>query len=95
MCFYENEKGYLYTGDLAYIGKLLAYYPSTDPVAYLKSLQKVAAMPVKRIFPAHHDLNVPDTMLKDMEKAFLDIKAKGNLHHGSGMHNCGYFSIWL
>lgn len=29
MCFYEKDKGYLYTGELIYIGELFAYYPST------------------------------------------------------------------
>jgi len=95
MCFYEKERGYLFTGDLVYIGTLFAYYPSTDPVAYLKSLQRVAALQVKRVFPAHHDLNVPDTILTDMEKAFLEIKAKGELRHGSGTHDYGYFSVWF
>lgn len=95
MCFYEKEKGYLFTGDLVYIGTLFAYYPSTDPVAYLKSLQRVVALPVNKVFPAHHDLNVPDTILTDMEKAFLEIQAKGELHHGSGTHDYGYFSVWL
>lgn len=95
MCFYEANRGYLFTGDLIYIGTLFAYYPSTDPVAYFSSIQRVAALHVKKVFPAHHDLNVPDTILTDMEKAFLEIKAKDELHHGSGIHNKGYFSIWL
>lgn len=95
MCFYEQDRGYLFTGDLVYIGTLFAYYPSTDPVAYLDSIQKIASLPVKRVFPAHHSLDVPDTILTDMEKAFLNLKAEDNLHHGSGTHDFGYFSIWL
>ena len=95
MCFYEKERGLLFTGDLVYIGTLFAYYPSTDPAAYLSSIQRVAALPVKKVLPAHHDLNVPDTILIDMEKAFLELQANGKLHHGSGTHDYGYFSIWL
>lgn len=95
MCFYEQDRGYLFTGDLVYIGTLFAYYPSTDPVAYLDSIQKIAALPVKRVFPAHHSLDVPDTILTDMEKAFLNLKAGNKLCHGSGTHDFGYFSIWL
>jgi len=95
MCFYEQDRGYLFTGDLVYIGTLFAYYPSTDPVAYLDSIQKVASLPVKRVFPAHHSLDVPDTILTDMEKAFLNLNAENKLHHGSGTHDFGCFSIWL
>lgn len=95
MCFYEKDTEYLFTGDLVYIGTLFAYYPSTDPVAYLESIQKIAALSVKKIFPAHHNLNVPSTILTDMEQAFLELKAAEKLHHGSGTYDYGYFSIWL
>ncbi len=95
MCFYEQERGYLFTGDLVYIGTLFAYFPSTDPAAYLESIQKVASLPVKRVFPAHHSLDVPDTILKDMERAFLKLKAENKLQHGSGTYDFGYFAIWL
>ncbi|WP_313135080.1 MBL fold metallo-hydrolase [Anaerocolumna sp.] len=95
MCFYEENRGYLFTGDLIYIGTLFAYYPSTDPVAYLASVKRVAALPVTKVFPAHHELNVPETILSDMENAFIELDGKGKLHHGSGVHKYGYFSIWL
>ena len=53
MCFWEEARGYLFTGDLVYKDTLFAYYPSTDPDAYLKSLEKIAELPAKRVFPAH------------------------------------------
>ena len=53
MCFYEPARGWLFTGDLIYKDTLFAYYPSTDPEAYLHSVERVAALPVSRIFPAH------------------------------------------
>jgi glyoxylase-like metal-dependent hydrolase (beta-lactamase superfamily II) len=95
MCFYEKDKGYLFTGDLVYIGTLFAYFPSTDPEAYLASMERIAAMPVKRVYPAHHDLNVPSSILSDMKKAFNSLRLEGKLHHGSGTHEYDYFSIWL
>lgn len=95
MCFWEAERGYLFTGDLVYVGTLFAYYPSTDPVAYLESLRRIAALPVRRVLPAHHQLQCPGTILQDMERAFLELRDKGELRHGSGVHDCGYFSVWL
>ena len=50
MCFWEDDRGYLFTGDLVYKDTLFAYYPSTDPAAYLNSLEKIAAMPVQQVF---------------------------------------------
>lgn len=95
MCFYEKDRGYLFTGDLVYVGALFANFPSTDPVAYLRSLKRVAALPVKRVLPAHHALNVPNTILTDMEQAFVALESSGKLYHGSGTHDYGYFSVWL
>ncbi|MFA6660222.1 MAG: MBL fold metallo-hydrolase [Bacilli bacterium] len=95
MCFFERDRGYLFTGDLVYIGTLFAYYPSTDPVAYLKSIKRVAALPVQKVYPAHHDLDIPETILSDMEKAFVELESNGLLCHGSGTHTYGYFSVWL
>jgi Zn-dependent hydrolases, including glyoxylases len=48
MCFYEKDNGYLYTGDLIYIGELFAYYPSTDPIAYMNSIKKLSAIDRKK-----------------------------------------------
>ena len=45
MCFWEKERGYLFTGDLVYKDTLFAYYPSTDPEAYLASLERITALP--------------------------------------------------
>jgi len=95
MCFWEENTGYLFTGDLVYKGTLLAYYPSTDPEAYLDSLEKIAALPVQRVFPAHHSLEIgPETILR-MRDAFRDLKAKGMLHHGSGTFNYNDWAVWL
>lgn len=50
LCFYEAATGYLFTEDLIYKGTLLAYYPSTDPEAYLASLEKLATLPARGYF---------------------------------------------
>lgn len=95
LCFWEKERGYLFTGDLVYKDTLLAYYPSTDPVAYLVSLEKVAALPVKRVFPRHHTLDIQPEILARMRNAFSQIKAEGKLHHGSGTFDYGDWAVWL
>ena len=95
MCFWEAERGYLFTGDLAYKGTLLAYYPSTDPQSYLVSLEKVAALPAKRVFPAHHSLDIAPEILVRMRDALRDLKSRGLLCYGSGTLDYGDWSIWL
>ena len=95
LCFLEPAREYLFTGDLVYKDTLFAYYPSTDPEAYLASLEKVAALPVKRVFPAHHSLDVQPELLTRMRDAFRALKAEGRLRHGSGTFDYGDWAVWL
>lgn len=95
MCFWEAERGWLYTGDLVYQGVLTAWFPSTDPAAYLHSLETVAQLPVQRLLPAHHALDVQPKLLLRVRDAFRHLKSEGKLCHGSGTFDYGDFSIWL
>lgn len=95
MCFWEAEKGYLFTGDLVYKGTLMAFFPSTDPEAYLQSLEKIAALHVKKVFPAHHSLDIQPEILIRVLNEFRQLKADGKLHHESGIFNFGDWSVWL
>ena len=95
MCFLDKGRGYLFTGDLVYKDTLLAYYPSTDPEAYLASLEKVAALPVNKVFPGHHSLDIQPELLVRMRDAFRQLKADGKLHNGSGTFGYGDWAVWL
>ncbi len=95
MCFWESERCCLYTGDLIYKGTLAAWFPTTDPEAYLQSVENVAELPVKRVLPAHHSLDIQPEILFRVRDAFRHLKAEGQLHHGSGMFDYGDWAVWL
>lgn len=95
MCFWEKERGYLFTGDLVYKDTLFAYYPSTDPAAYLSSLEKISELPADRVFPAHHSLDIRPEIIIRMRNAFRGLKSKGLLCHGSGTFDYGDWAVWL
>ena len=95
LCFWEADRGELYTGDLIYLDTLFAYYPSTDPDAYLASLERVAALPARRVFPAHHSLEVPPELPARMRDALRQLKREGKLHHGAGVFQYDGWGIWL
>lgn len=95
MCFWEEERGYLYTGDLVYKDMLTAWFPSTDPEDYLQSLECVAALSAKRVFPAHHSLDIQPEIIIHMRDSFRQLKTNGQLHHGSGIFDYGEWSVWL
>lgn len=94
-CFYEAERSWLFTGDLIYAGKLDAYYPSTDPAAFARSVRRVAELPLKRILPGHHTLAIEPELVLRVEAAFSDLETRGALHHGSGRFDFGGFQIQL
>lgn len=95
LCFWEPERKYVYTGDLIYKDTLFAYYPSTDPEAYLQSLEIIAALPAQKLFPAHHSLDIQPEIAVRMKDAFSELKAHGKLHHGAGKFDYGDWSVWL
>ncbi|MCM1367818.1 MAG: MBL fold metallo-hydrolase [Roseburia sp.] len=95
LCFWEKQRGYLFAGDLIYKGTLFAYYPSTDPEAYLRSLETIAALPAKRLLPAHHSLDIKPEIAVRMRNAFRELKAQGKLHHGAGTFDYGDWAIRL
>lgn len=95
MCFWEGERNYLFTGDLVYKDTLFAYYPSTEPILYLNSLEKIAGLPVLKVFPAHHSLDIQPEILIRIRDAFRKLKMEGKLHHGSGTFNYGDWAVWL
>lgn len=95
MCFFEEEKGYLFTGDLIYKGTLFANYDSTDPVAYLDSVKRISKLSVRRIFPGHHETDISPEIITDVLKGLCSIDEKGLLRHGSGKFDFGEWSILL
>lgn len=95
LCFWEKERGYLFTGDLVYKDTLFAYYPSTDPKAYLKSLEIISKLPAKRILPGHHSLEIQPEIVTCMRDAFRKLEAEKKLKHGSGTFDYGDWAVWL
>ncbi|MCI8387342.1 MAG: MBL fold metallo-hydrolase [Clostridiales bacterium] len=93
MCFFEPTRGYLYSGDLVYRGTLFAHYPSTDPNAYLESLEKISLLSSARIFPGHHSLDIEPTIIMRIRDAFRQLQADGKLHHGGGSFEYDEFKI--
>jgi glyoxylase-like metal-dependent hydrolase (beta-lactamase superfamily II) len=78
MCFGKMIVVYIFTGDLIYKDTLFAYYPSTDPDLYLKSLIKLSNLPVDKVFPAHHSLDIGPEIITRMKDAFIDLKNKAS-----------------
>ena len=94
-CFYEIEKGYLYSGDLVYKGKLDIFYPTTNPQLFLQSIRRIQTYQINHIFPGHHQLYVETSLIDNIEIELSKLKAKGILKHGAGTFNFGEYQIHL
>ncbi len=94
-CFYEPERNYLYSGDLIYQGCLDAFYPSTDPWLFWRSVRRLLPLKISRVLPGHHRLSVPVDLIGRVERAFQDLAREGNLKHGGGVFQYEDFQIHI
>ena len=94
-CFYEPERKYLYSGDLIYKGCLDAFYPSTDPQLFYRSVKRLRDYEIRRIFPGHHDLALPVSLIEEIETAFSLLERQGKLKQGKGVFEFGAFRIHI
>ncbi|MCM1128021.1 MAG: MBL fold metallo-hydrolase [Lachnospiraceae bacterium] len=94
-CFYEPEREYLFSGDLIYSGCLDAFYPTTNPSLFWQSVKKVKSLEIKRLLPAHHQLNVSVGIIERIEKAFSELADKGMLKPGAGIFYFEDFQIHI
>lgn len=94
-CFYEEERKYLYSGDLIYKGCLDMFYPSTDPELFMQSINKTSRLKVVKIMPGHHDLDISVDIILKIQAAFEELKDIDNLKQRKGIFEFGDFQIHL
>ena len=94
-CFYEADRKYLYSGDLIYRGCLDAFYPSTNPQEFWKSVRKIQSLKISRILPGHHHLSIPVTIIDKIETAFHNLSNEGKLKQGNGIFSYEGFQIHI
>ena len=94
-CFYEPERRLLYSGDLIYKGCLNAFYPSTDPYLFYQSVKRLMDYDVSRVLPGHHDLDIPVSLIGEIEADFSQLEKDGQLEQGSGLFDFGDITIHI
>ncbi len=94
-CFYEEDRGYLYSGDLIYSGCLDAFYPSTSPIDFMRSVDKIGKLNIKKICPSHHKTDISVGMIDRVYNAFCQIQRQNELKQGGGIFEFGDFQIHI
>ncbi len=92
-CFYEPERKWLYSGDLIYKGCLDAFYPSTDPRLFYRSVKCLREYDIGRVLPGHHDIDIPVSLIGDIEAGFAKLDKNGLLKQGSGLFDFRDFQL--
>jgi glyoxylase-like metal-dependent hydrolase (beta-lactamase superfamily II) len=96
ICLLEEERGYLFTGDLIYKGTLYAFYPSTNPLQFKQSVDKINCLKnLTKILPGHNDLEVKPDFLRKVRAGFEAIENQGQLKQGSGTFSFDEFKIQI
>lgn len=94
-CFYEPERNYLYSGDLIYKGSLDAFYPTTDPKLFYQSIRRIRKYNIKKVLPGHHQLDIPVSLIADIEAGFAQLERTGKLKQGNGLFKFQDFQIHI
>ncbi|WMJ86269.1 MBL fold metallo-hydrolase [Anaerocolumna sp. MB42-C2] len=96
ICLWEKDRGYLFTGDLIYKGTLYAFYPSTNPLQFKQSVDKISNLDfVRRILPGHNEINIKPELIQKVKDGFEMLDQQGVLKQGSGIIRFEEFSIQL
>ena len=94
-CFYEQDRGWLYSGDLIYKGCLDAFYPTTDPLLFMRSVEKIRELPLEKVLPAHHQLDISVSLVDKIANAFNELYQQGKLQQGNGIFDFEEFQIHI
>lgn len=94
-CFYEEEIGFLFSGDLIYKGCLDIYYPTTDISDFENSVNRIKALSVNRILPSHHSLDISIDIIDKISNAFHNLRMSDKLKQGNGIFDFGDFKIHI
>ena len=69
---YIPSKGLLFSGDVLYEGELIWDSASSDPLAYIATLQKMIDMKVNLVFPGHGP-PFDGARMKDLAKNAMEL----------------------
>jgi len=95
ICILDKETGYLFTGDLLYQETpIYAFYPTTDPVKLVDSLEKISQIPgVSMIYGSHNTLGLDPEIFMEVSRAVAYLRENELTRFGTGVHEFNGFSI--
>lgn len=95
ICIFDSKRNYLFTGDLLYTGTpVYAFYPTTNPVDLVNSLEKIGEIKgVAKIYGGHNELGIDADILDEVLDAVKKLREQDVVRHGTGVHTFERFSV--
>ncbi|WP_339221950.1 MBL fold metallo-hydrolase [Paenibacillus sp. FSL H8-0332] len=95
LCFFDNQRGFLFSGDLLYdTMPVYAFYPSTNPADLTRSLIRISEISgVLKVYGSHYTLGLEPEILQEAKRAALYLQEQGLDHFGTGIHRFKGFSV--
>ncbi len=77
LCLFDRKNGLLFTGDTYYPGPIYVFGPGSDPAAYQKSVDRLAAFAprVRLVLGAHNVPGTPPEILTELASEFAAVRA--------------------
>lgn len=76
-------------------GSLDAFYPTTDPKLFYQSIRRIRKYNIKKVLPGHHQLDIPVSLIADIEAGFAQLERAGKLKQGNGLFKFQDFQIHI
>lgn len=91
----DTKNGYLFTGDLLYDETpIYAFFPTTNPIDLVESLEKIAKIPyVTKIYGGHNTVGISSDILEVVNSAVTSLKGNDLVRFGTGIHKFEGFSV--
>lgn len=95
ICVFDNTNGYLFTGDLLYDETpIYAFYPSTNPVDLVNSLERISEIKnVSMVYGSHNTLGLEPEILEEVKRAVKFLNENELIKFGTGIHKFNGFSV--
>lgn len=95
ICVFDNTNGYLFTGDLLYDETpIYAFYPSTNPVDLVNSLERISEIKnVSMVYGSHNTLGLESEILGEVKLAVKFLNENELIKFGTGIHKFNGFSV--
>jgi glyoxylase-like metal-dependent hydrolase (beta-lactamase superfamily II) len=95
ICIFDITNRYLFTGDLLYDETpIYAFYPSTNPVDLVNSLERISGIKdVSKVYGSHNTLGLEPKILDEVKLAVKFLNEKELVKFGTGIHKFNGFSV--